>query len=85
MSTPLPFISGKLNNCGKSFSVTFSLLLTHRSAGSRMEVRSERERNTKLLHKVVNTSSSSTSLCLKMRLNMNVMQKPPNPPACSLS
>lgn len=62
-----------------------SSFTSHRSAGLRTEMKSERERNTKLLHKVASTSSSSTSLCLTMRLNTNVMQRPQSPLACSLS
>lgn len=62
-----------------------SEISSRRSAGSKMEVKSERGRSMKLLLKAANTSSSSTSRCLTTRLNMNVMQRPPNPPACLLS
>lgn len=66
----------------RSVAKTLSLFMPCRSAGIKMEVKSEKERNMKLLLKAANTSSSSTSLCLMMKLNTNVTQRPPNPPAC---
>lgn len=61
------------------------LMCFPRSAGSKTVVKSGKARSMKLLPKVANTSSLSTSPSLTMRQSMNVMPKRPSLLACSLS
>lgn len=68
--------------CVRSGGFLHFSVFSHRSAGSKTEVKSGKGRSMKLLPKVADTPSLSTSPCLTMRLSMNVMPRPPSLLAC---